>query len=285
MHRAHVRAHAKAGVTHFALGVPNADVFADVEFLVTLAETAEDRGWDGFFVWDHLLYRENRPTVDPWIALGAITAATSTIRLGMMIAPLPRELPWEIAKRCATLDDFSGGRFLFGAGLGAWPQEHAAFGFDPDARTRADQLDESLEIIQGLWSGEPFAYDGRHFHIDAPPMNPPLAQPHLPIWIGGKWPARRPFRRAARYDGVFAVHEGYGKGSTMPPAALAEIVAYVREQRASEKPFDVAIEGTTPGDDVDSYVQAGLTWWVETLGWWRGGADAALARVDAGPPR
>lgn len=271
-------------MTRFALGVPNADVFADVELLCTLACTAEARGWDGFFLWDHLLYRENRPTVDPWIALGAIAATTSTMQLGLMISPLPRELPWEVAKRCVTIDAFSGGRFLFGAGLGAWPEEHAAFGFDPDARTRADQLDESLEIITGLSTGEAFAFAGQHFHVDAPPMRPALASAHLPIWIGGKWPARRPFRRAARYDGIFAVHEGYGRGRTMPPEALADIVAYVRSQRADDSPFDVAIEGTTPGDDVASYVDAGLTWWVETLGWWRGGADENLARVDAGPP-
>jgi alkanesulfonate monooxygenase SsuD/methylene tetrahydromethanopterin reductase-like flavin-dependent oxidoreductase (luciferase family) len=207
-----------------------------------------------------------------------------------MVVALPRQHPWEVAKRAATIDRLSGGRLVIGAGLGSIPQDHRVFGDDIDVAGRAARLDEALAVVTGLWSGEPFAFEGEHFHVDAPPMLPvPVQQPRIPIWIGGGWPHRRPFRRAARFDGVMPVHSDYGKGTTMPPEELARAVEFVASLRESSAPFDVAIEGATrvKADDVRRvarYADAGATWWVEALGWWRGDAAVAFARVAAGPP-
>ena len=88
-------------------------------------------------------------------------------------------------------------------------------------------------------------------------------------------------------------HAAYGKGETMPPEELASVVDYVALHRSSDDdPFDVVLEGRTEGRDpaadaavVRSYAEAGLTWWVEALGWWRGSLDEQCRRIAQGPPR
>ena len=119
----------------------------------------------------------------------------------------------------------------------------------------------------------------------------PVQRPRIPIWCGGRWPARAPFRRAARWDGVMPTHAGYGLGQTMPPDELRAVVHYVSEHRTSDGPFDVVLEGCTDGaapgrgaDQVAPYLAAGLTWWIEALGWWRGSPQDALTRIRQGPP-
>ncbi|MGP8163366.1 MAG: TIGR03619 family F420-dependent LLM class oxidoreductase [Acidimicrobiales bacterium] len=273
-----------------AVDLPNVGPFADPTLLCEFAVAAEDSGWDGFFLWDHLLYSDDWPVVDPWVTLAAIAARTRRIRLGLCVALLARQLPWEVAKRAVTVDLLSGGRFVLGVGLGSRPEEYTAFGQSPDDRLRAERLDESLEIVTASWSGESFSHDGKHFQVAAPPMNPvPVQSPRIPIWVGGRWPHRAPFRRAARYDGVFPIHASYGSGETMPASELRQIVDYVAARRDGT-PFDVALEGRTSASDRDAerigeYAAAGLTWWVEALGWWRGDVANAQERVDAGPPR
>jgi alkanesulfonate monooxygenase SsuD/methylene tetrahydromethanopterin reductase-like flavin-dependent oxidoreductase (luciferase family) len=264
----------------FAIGVPNVGPYSDPALLCALARCAEDARWDGFFLWDHLLYPQGWPVIDPWVVLSAIASQTKRLSLGLLVAALPRQLPWEVAKRAVSIDH-----------LGSRREEYAAFGQAADERHRGDRLDEALQVITGLWSGESFSFQGEHFTVSAPPMHPqPVRQPRIPIWVGGRWPNRRPFRRAARWDGVFPTHVSHGQGETMTPAELRQIVEFVREQRPGSTAFDVALEGKTPegGDDaadtVQEYVSAGLTWWIEALGWWRGDTTAARARVAAGPP-
>jgi alkanesulfonate monooxygenase SsuD/methylene tetrahydromethanopterin reductase-like flavin-dependent oxidoreductase (luciferase family) len=155
---------------------------------------------------------------------------------------------------------------------------------------RAAVLDEALDVVTALWSGEPVTYEGVHHRVRGAQMQPrPLQQPRIPVWIGGRWPSRPPFRRAARYDGVMPTHAGYGKGTTMPPADLAAIVAYVSDHREQDTPFDVVLEGATRPDSaaeqVAAYAASGLTWWVEALGPWRGSVADMRDRVAQGPPR
>lgn len=277
-----------------AVGLPNVGPTGDPRLLVALATGAEAAGWDGFFVWDHVLYRDPAwPVADPVVAVSAAAAATGRIRLGVLVTALARRRPHKVAREVATLDVLSGGRVVFGAGLGSMPEEYAAFGEDPDPKVRAGKLDEGLEVLAGLWSGEPFSFAGRHHRVDGVAMRPPpLQRPRVPVWVGGRWPARAPFRRAARWDGVVPTHAAYGKGETMPPAELAAVVAYVTRHRAEgATPFDVVLEGRTDGHDpaadaavVRPYAAVGLTWWVEALGWWRGDVDALRRRVAQGPP-
>lgn len=273
-----------------AVGLPNLGDYGDPTLLVELARRAEDAGWEGVFLWDHMVYREpGWPAADPWVTAGAIAANTERVRLGVLVTPLARRRPWKVARETATLDVLSGGRLVVGAGLGArGHEEFAAFGDEADPRVRAEKLDEGLDILTGLWSGEPFSYDGRHHRIKETVFLPrPVQRPRPPVWIGGKWPRRPAFRRAARWDAVFPVFEGLDYGEMAPPERLAEAVRYTREHRATDAPFDVVLEGLSDGPDperVAAYEAVGLTWWIEKLGWFRGPVDAMTGRIERGPP-
>jgi alkanesulfonate monooxygenase SsuD/methylene tetrahydromethanopterin reductase-like flavin-dependent oxidoreductase (luciferase family) len=275
----------------YAIGLPNVGEFGDPALLVELAVAAEDAGWDGVFVWDHLLYKDpSWPVANPAVTTAAIAARTSRVRFGTMINAVARRHPGELAAETASLDVLSGGRLVVGAGLGSYPAEWTAFGGDGDPKVRAEGLDEGLAAVNALWSGEETAFEGSRVHVDQVRMPlRPVQRPRPPVWIGGSWPARPPFRRAARWDGVMPTHRGFGLGETMPPSELAAIVAYVRAHRdPAPGEFDVVLEGQTTPDTaavrIAPYAQVGLTWWVEALGWWRGGPTEARDRISAGPP-
>jgi alkanesulfonate monooxygenase SsuD/methylene tetrahydromethanopterin reductase-like flavin-dependent oxidoreductase (luciferase family) len=139
----------------FGVSVPNA---GDATQLVNLAVTAEEAGWDGFFLWDHLQLDALRrpPMHDPWVLLGAIAARTSRVRLGTMITPIPRRRPWKLAKEIITLDHLSAGRVIVGVGLGVPAEaEYGAFGEPTGTRLRAAMLDEALPILDSFLCGEP----------------------------------------------------------------------------------------------------------------------------------
>jgi alkanesulfonate monooxygenase SsuD/methylene tetrahydromethanopterin reductase-like flavin-dependent oxidoreductase (luciferase family) len=265
--------------------------FGDPVALVDLARAADAAGWDGVFFWDHLLWRDpSWPVANPTVVTAAAAAVTGRVRLGVMVNAVARRRPAQLAAETATLDVLSGGRAVFGAALGSYPDEWSRFGEDADPRARADLMDESLTVIDALWSGTPVTHRGERLTVDGVQMSlTPVQRPRVPVWIGGSWPSRRPFRRAARWDGVMPTHRDYGSGQTMPPATLAEVLAYVGEHREpAAAPIDVALEGRTePGDTatVAGYAEVGLTWWIEAFGWWRGGLATARSRIAAGPPR
>jgi alkanesulfonate monooxygenase SsuD/methylene tetrahydromethanopterin reductase-like flavin-dependent oxidoreductase (luciferase family) len=284
------------GVLRCAIGVPNVREYADPGLLVELAVEAEAAGWDGVFVWDHIAREEDPsvPATDPWIAVAGMAVRTERVRLGIMVTPLARRRPWRVARETVALDALCAGRFTLGVGLGGGPQaEFAAFGEDPGARSRADRLDEGLAILDGLWSGEPFSFAGEHHTVAGAHFLPRAVQePRIPVWVAGRWPHKRPFRRAARWDGLFPLFDGYGAGEMPPPALLAEAVAYTRAQREGDGPFDVALESVSAGEGraadaalAAEYEAAGLTWWIEALGWFRGPLELMRERVRRGPPR
>ena len=275
------------------MGVPNVGTFGDPRLLVDLAVAAEEAGWDGFFLWDHLLWDDPQGHVaDPTVVISAVAARTERIRIAIMVNSLARRRPAKVARETATLDVLTAGRLIVGAGLGTLAAEFTAFGESADPRVRAARLDESLHLLDALWTGEPVTFHGEYLTAAGVTMLPrPVQRPRIPIWCGGRWPNKRPFRRAARWDGVMPVHTGYGLGETMPPAELQAIVTYTQEHRKETGPFDVALEGRTDGSAADrggqlvaSYARAGLTWWIEALGWWRGTPAEAMARVRQGPP-
>src|SRR5206468_8752842 len=165
-------------LVRYAIGVPTVKDYADPRLLVELAAAAEDAGWDGFFLWDHLLYHDQDPVADPWTTTAAIAATTRRVQLGVMVTALARRRPWKVARETATLDRLTGGRLIFGVGLGSIPEEYSAFGEDPDDRVRAERVDEGLDILTGLWTGERFEYRGRHYRVDATVFTPtPLQAP------------------------------------------------------------------------------------------------------------
>lgn len=276
----------------YGVGLPNVGDYGDPSLLVELAQRAEHCGWDGVFLWDHVAYREQGWAVaDPYITIAAIAARTNRVRLGVLVAALARRRPWKFAREMASLDVLSGGRLVVGAGLGSQPHdEFAAFGEDPDVDTRHEMVDEGLEIACGLWTGRPFAFDGRHHQVAETVFVPtPVQQPRPPIWIGGRWPARPSFRRAARYDGMFPTFQGVGHAEMPAPDQLQEAVLYTRAQRTNTaQPFDVVMEGRSDGRGrglLDAYREVGLTWWVEKLGWFRGPVDKTRQRIEQGPPK
>jgi alkanesulfonate monooxygenase SsuD/methylene tetrahydromethanopterin reductase-like flavin-dependent oxidoreductase (luciferase family) len=217
------------------------------------------------------------------------------VLLGALVTPLARRRPQKVARETASLDLLSEGRLVFGAGLGSRAEaEVAAFGDEPDPRLRAEMLDEGLEVLTGLWSGERFNFEGQHFTVrDAQFLPTPLQKPRPPIWIAGRWPAKRPFRRAARWDGVFPLDDAIGERETISPERLGEVVAYVDRHRDDPGMlYDVVIEGYTDGrhpaadfELVERYREVGLTWWIERLDWFRGPFAEVRPRLAAGPPR
>jgi len=210
-------------VMHFGLNLPNGGASADPRTMADLAELAEQSGWDGVFLEDYIVYqnRIGTPTYDPWITLAAMATRTQRIRLGTTVTPLPRRRVAKLAAEAVTLDHLSGGRLTLGVGLGdAWDVAVANLGEPTDNRVRAAMLDEGLDVLVGLWSGEPFTYHGRFYHAQDVTLLPrPVQKPRIPIWIGGGYPNSGPVRRAARWDGS-CLHSDQLLGHGFHPARL-----------------------------------------------------------------
>jgi alkanesulfonate monooxygenase SsuD/methylene tetrahydromethanopterin reductase-like flavin-dependent oxidoreductase (luciferase family) len=249
------------------VNVPNFGEFSDPRVFASLAVDAEQAGWDGVFVWDHMVVWSGNLVGDPWILLAAAAAATERIALGPMVTPLPRRRPWKLAREAVSLDQLSGGRLILGVGIGFPPEpEFTAFGEPTEAKVRAEMLDEGLEIITGLWTGRPFGFEGRHYHLEEVAFLPtPIQEPRIPIWVAGMWPNRRPFRRAARFDGVFPIKAGEDM-PMLEPVELTEIVQFVDQYREGDGAFEVVTYADLPGDAtraaelVAEWSAAGATW-------------------------
>lgn len=259
----------------------------DGETAVTIAQEAEAAGWDGFFMWEPVW------GVDPWVALGAVAARTQHIRLGTLLTPLSRRRPWKLASETATLDRLSNGRLILSVGLGAVDTGFANFGEVTDRKTRAQLLDEGLDILQGLWRGQPFHYQGRHYRVEetsfmVPP--PPVQQP-IPIWCVGAWPHEKSLRRVLRCNGLLPSVTPPGEPPRQATSAeVVEMKAYLATHLPPGTPFDIVVEGTTPGINplaeqatLHAYAAAGATWWIEAM-WQAPDLAGLLARVRQGPP-
>jgi alkanesulfonate monooxygenase SsuD/methylene tetrahydromethanopterin reductase-like flavin-dependent oxidoreductase (luciferase family) len=259
---------------------------------VAAAQAAEQAGWDGVFTWDGIHVGDEIEVHDPWALLAAFAMVTDRVRLGAIIHPLPRRKPWEVARQSVTVDRLSDGRLVLPVGLGAL--DDAGFGRVgevTDRRTRAERLDESLEILTGLWTGEPFGYSGRHYRFEPMAFRPtPIQQPRIPIWVVGVWPSERSMNRVARYDGLLpSVRAADGSlDGPIPLDALSEMRAWL-DERSGERTIEIVLEGTTePGDagaaTVQPYAEAGATWWLEA-DWSSFDITATRKRIEAGPPR
>ena len=277
----------------YSLSLPNFGGLADPRLHADLAREAEDAGWDAYFVWDHLLYENGNVVSDPWTILAAVALATERVRLGPMLVPLPRRRPWQVVRQIVTLDHLSGGRAVLGAGLG-WPphEEFEVFGEPGDAKIRAASLDEGLEVVAGLMTGEPFTFQGELFRIDDVTFAPrPIQRPRVPIWIGGAWPRRAPFRRAARWDGVVPIRLDDGGEEILPTVDdQRAILAYTLEHRSAAGPFDAVFTGFMPDDPAEGADTAaeltsfGVTWWQISIGWPDESVEAFRALIRRGPP-
>jgi alkanesulfonate monooxygenase SsuD/methylene tetrahydromethanopterin reductase-like flavin-dependent oxidoreductase (luciferase family) len=205
-----------------------------------------------------------------------MAAATERIELGPMVTPLARRRPWIVARQAVALDHLSRGRFVLGLGLGLDTSggELSRFGEQTDDRRRAAMLDEGLDVLTGLLSGEPVDHDGDAYRVDGARFLPtPIRPGGMPIWLAARWPHRRPVERALRYDGLFLIDTG-------DPANLSGVV---ERARGLGRPFDVVVEGEA-GDSVDGWEAAGATWWMLSFDAFSTTVAVAEAAIDAGPP-
>ena len=279
----------------FGLELPNAGVGGDPETLGELAALAEAAGWDGIFLEDYIVWQgeHEAPTYDPWVCMAAMAVRTRHIRLGTMVTPLPRRRPWKLARETVTLDHLSHGRLILGVGLG--DMSDPGFG-DVGERTdldeRAAMLDEALEVLVGLWSGQPFSFTGTYYRVHEVALVPtPVQQPRIPIWIGGNWPHAGVMRRAAHWDGfvggkVHAPDEDWH----LTPAEVRTLVAAISQQRRLTSPCEIALGGGARGPDVEheramirALSAAGASWWMEYVHPDLGGLQGMRERIQAGP--
>jgi probable F420-dependent oxidoreductase len=266
---------------HYGLSLANIGSYAEPRLSVRLAQAAEANGWEGIFVWDHLAFVWGPPAADPWTVLAAIAVGTDQIRLGTAVTPVARRRPQVLANQIATLDVLSGGRVIFGAGLGGSRSEFEKFGEPTDAKVRASMLDEGLEVMQRLWSGEEVDHQGEHYTVQGVTLAPTPTQDRLPVWIGGNKPASQ--RRAARWQG-WIPDSGYPPGAGATPTDVADGLKRIRELRTgSSDGFDVAIVGQRDRSEPQAYARAGATWWLENIHDLRGAPEEMLALVEAGP--
>ena len=258
--------------------------WGDAEDIGDLAAAAEDAGWDGLFVWEPVW------GVDAWISLGLAAVRTSKIRLGTLLTPPSRRRPWELASQVATVDRISAGRVTLSVGLGAIDSGFDTFGEECDRRTRAELMDECLDIVCGLWAGQPFQYDGKHYAVaptEFPTVGHTVQQPRVPIWCVGAIGHPKSMARATRWDGVIPQVLDGDAGARQPHL---EEVAELRSQLDASRPgeaVDIIVEGTMSEHSPAAYADAGASWWIESM--WDAMAEhspvtAAYDRLRQGPP-
>jgi probable F420-dependent oxidoreductase len=281
----------------YGVYLPNQGAFAEVGVLVELARAAEEAGWDGIFIWDELLplhahndavravLGESDDAADAMVALTAVAAATERIRFGSLVTAVARLRPEAFARQAVTLDRLSGGRLVVGVGLGHPDDQFTAFGMEGDLRTRAAMVDEFLDLVNRLWSGEPVEFNGKYYACHGVAMAPtPVQRPRIPIWIGAGGSYRAPRRRAARWDGFAPASEQWPV-ELIPPETYAEIADDLRAAGASTSQYDLVLIGNADATEptpatVPEYERSGVTWLlVQALS-----VADARARILAGPP-
>jgi hypothetical protein len=256
-----------------------------------LSQLAEEAGWDGCFLGDAIWCE------DPMIALAAAAMTTSRIRLGTMIIPVPLRRPWKLASESVALDRLSDGRLILGLGPGAVWMGWQSFPDEvTDNRSRAEMLDETIDILTLLYQRKQFDYDGKHFHLKLTLMDEmhyppkPVQQPRIPLWVVGVWPRKKSMQRILKCDGVFVEKRGAdGKPEDATPNDIREIKAYVDANRTLTTPFDIVTSGKISGlarsqlqERLAPWVEAGATWWIEGL--WGESEEKVIERIRLGPP-
>lgn len=289
-----------SGGMDYGIVLPNWIVGRDTEQLVEFAVAAEEAGWDGVCLADHLMFPhgdydgpDNMEFHDPWITMASIATRTDDITMTSWITPIPRRQPWQLARDLATLDQLSGGRIILGTGLGVIPTNYTPFGDTDDPVTLGQRYDEALDIIAGLWQGEPFSYDGDHYSIDDAVLLPtPNQDPRIPIVAGGVWPHKKPIQRGARWDGIVPHFEGDGvipgEDDKTPADVVRELLTYYHEH--TDDPGEIMLPIDPPESSpeyLDVCQEFGVTWMYTTD--LRGSdyvsnPEAAVERINQGPP-
>jgi len=283
----------------YGIHLPNFGPFGNAHVLADLAKDAEDAGWDGFFIWDHVNRAFVFDNVDPWVALAAMAMNTSIIKIGAHVTPTPRRRPWNLARETVSVDHLSGGRLIFGFGIGSGAREEwDIFDEETNPKVRGEMLDEGLAILIGLWTGDPFSFKGNHYKVEETQFIPkPVQSPRIPLWGAGVWPKKAPFRRAARFDGIYPI---LSPGEFSELEQFQQVIAFMKSEQQVGSKFDFIYMADFQkpqtwdqvNDQVAQYAEAGATWWIEEfmpsqfdLNWddpWP--VDALKDRIAQGPP-
>ena len=256
-----------------------------------LSQLAEESGWDGCFMGDAIWCE------DPMIGLTAAAMVTNCIRLGTMITPVPLRIPWKLASESVALDHLSNGRLTLGLGAGAVWMGWQAFPDEvTDIKSRAEMLDETIDILSLLYQRKQFDYNGKHFHLKLTQLDEiyyppkPVQQPRIPLWCVGILPNKKSMWRTLKCDGVIVEKRNKeNKPEEVTPDDIREIKTLVDANRTLSTPFDIVLNGNTADldhtqlqDKLLSLKEAGATWWVEGL--WDSSEEKAIERIQEGPP-
>jgi probable F420-dependent oxidoreductase len=252
-----------------------------------VAAVAEQSGFDGMALTEHpapdawWLAAGGHQTLDPFVAFGAVAAATERLRLITHLCVAPYRNPFLLAKAAATVDKLSGGRFVLGIGTGYLESEFDALGVDLDERNAL--FDEALDVLPLHWRGEPFSYRGRHFDARDVIARPKPVQNPIPIWLGGN--SRLSRRRAAERAQGWMPMSGAPSGiMTRTPqiaslADLSEQIAEVRQTAVAAGRSDLidvmwayhdpslgspAVDADRHREALAAIEKAGVTWVVVT---------------------
>ena len=260
----------------FGLFLPVFDELSEPRVVADVAARAEEAGWDGVFVWDHIDYRAPVEGIaDPWVTLAAMAMTTETVRIGPMITPLPRRRPLKVAREVVSLDRLSGGRVVLGVGIGSDRSgEFTHTGEELDTRTRGAMLDEGLQLLRDAWTGQPLDHRGEHYLAEGLTLRPTPLQDRLPVWVAVRYGNANPLKRAARHDGVFPI-------DIDSPDKLAETLAGIDRPSG---PYDVAV-GAQDDTDPRPYEAVGATWWMRGFSPFEVTEAEVRAVLAAGPPR
>ena len=199
--------------------------------LIEQVRLANSLGFDCALAGQHYLSYPVQ-ILHPMPLLARLAAEADDMRLGSGIVLLPLQHPVDMAEQAATLDQITGGKFIFGVGLGYEQEEFEAFGLQ--ASDRASRFEESLAIIKGLWTQDVVDFEGKHFTLHARPSNWPIQKPYPPVWIAANGHA--PVRRAARLGDVWFAN---------PHAKFETLAGQMDIYRAA-----LAEYGTTQPDEV-----------------------------------
>jgi alkanesulfonate monooxygenase SsuD/methylene tetrahydromethanopterin reductase-like flavin-dependent oxidoreductase (luciferase family) len=273
-----------------------------------LAHDAEEAGWDGIFIADAIgIETKAFPAFDwfdPWVVLAVMAERTERIRLGTLLTPVSRRRPWKLAREITTLDHLSGGRMILSVGLGAAADDGGFYkvGEQMDLKSRAELLDEGLEILGGLWKGKPFTLAGKHYNVDKMTLLPrPLQKPRVPIWVVGIWPKDKSMQRAIRWDGVIIQKYKASPGGKDSPEDIRAVKEYVSARRTKKSHFDIVVQSFCEGvkktssggvgknrsrdrDEAAALGEAGATWLMEHF-LSASDPEAVVRWIRQGPPR
>jgi alkanesulfonate monooxygenase SsuD/methylene tetrahydromethanopterin reductase-like flavin-dependent oxidoreductase (luciferase family) len=267
----------------YALFVPNFSEYGNTRDLCALARDAEAAGWDGFFLWDHIL--GEHPIVDSTLALSVIGWETTTIRIGLMVVPLPSRRPWKLAREALTLHEITGGRLVLGVGTGV-PRDYIPFGENAGLKNRVAKFEEGLTVVRLLLSGQDVNHKGLYYEVS----QVSLGVASVPLWVAGFWPRSGPILGASKADGFFpnvrAVSEKRYLRPT-PDEVRAQRERFVADGGPMGADLIVMSLSTSGFAELAAYEEAGATWWLETPSDGHGGFmpyKEFIQSVRRGPP-